>query len=323
MMKVFSLYRQFVQLIMLALLISGCTTKPLAPVNEIVTIRFAALRILDALPLFVAQEQGYFADHGINVEIIPVGSAPEREQLIAAGQADAMINELTSTLFANRDRINFQVVRFARAADREHAVFKILAASNSGITDVSDLKHAQIAISEGTVIEYLTDRLLEAEGFTSTEINKVSIPNISDRLAVLNSGELAAAVLPDPLANLAIQNGAVVVMDDSAHPEYGYSVVTFRKSFIDQNPDAVSAFLSAWERAVSDINLQPDQFKDLLAERELVPPPLLVGYSVPPFVIAGVPSQFQFDDAVAWGKSKGTLVQDMIYSNHINAQFLP
>lgn len=307
----------------LILFVTGCGNQQATQPAKTATIRFAALRILDALPLFVAQEQGYFADAGITVEIIPVGSAPERDQLIAARQADGMITELTSTLFANRESINLQVVRFARAADDEHPVFRILVGRDSGVNTLADLKSVQIAISEGTIIEYLTDRLLEAEGFATADFPKVSIPSISDRLAVLNSGELGAAVLPDPLANLAIQNGARVIIDDSAHPEYGYSVLTFRKSFIDENADALKVFLAGWEKAVEDINRLPDDWLNLLAERELVPPQLLVGYQVPPFVLAGVPTESQFEDAVAWGKSKGIIQQDLIYMDHIDPGYLP
>jgi hypothetical protein len=51
--------------------------------------------------------------------------------------------------------------------------------------------------------------------------------------------------------------------------------------------------------------------------------PLLKDYKVPNFVTAGVPSQAQFDDVLAWGKQKGLLSADVPYAACVNASFLP
>jgi hypothetical protein len=45
------------------------------------------------------------------------------------------------------------------------------------------------------------------------------------RMSLLGSGELPAATLPDPLSLLAEQQGAVVVLDDTSHPEISYSTL--------------------------------------------------------------------------------------------------
>ena len=102
-----------------------------------------------------------------------------------------------------------------------------------------------VGISEGTVIEYLTDRLLEAEGFSADEIQGVAVPKIPDRMALLGTGELSAAMLPEPLSSLAELQGARVILDDTRHPEYSFSVISFRKAVIDENPQAISGFLAA------------------------------------------------------------------------------
>ena len=69
-----------------------------------VNLRIAVLPILDGLPVYVAEQEGLFKKQNLNVEIIPVGSGPERDQLIAAGQADAMINEMVSAIFLTKRR---------------------------------------------------------------------------------------------------------------------------------------------------------------------------------------------------------------------------
>jgi NitT/TauT family transport system substrate-binding protein len=291
--------------------------------NKPTLIRMTVLPILDTLPMYVAEKEGIFEKHQIEVEFIPAGSAPKRDELINAGQADGMINEIVSTIFYNRDQTQVQIVRYARTATSDSGIFQILASAQSGITDIQQLKGAEIGISHGTVIEYLTDRLLQAEGFSQDEIRTIAVPDIGQRMALLGSGELRAAMLPDPLASLILQQGAVFILDDSLHPNYSHSVYTFRKEFIDQNSDAVRGFLAAVEEAVELINANPDNYGVLLTERELVPPPLAGSFKVPQFVTNGVPTQSQWDDVAAWINEKNLDVGNATYEDSINASFLP
>jgi len=302
------------------LILSGCS--PTAP-GEAVTLRMAVLPILDNLPMYVAEQEGLFAAHNVKVEFIPVGSAAERDQVIAAGQADGMINELVATQLYNRDQIQIQVVRFSRTATTTSPQYYILASSDSGITSVDELKGVEIGISQGTVIEYLTDRLLQTEGLTAEDINTIAVPNIAERMALLGSGELKAAMLPDPLSFLAMQQGAVVVLDDSKHPEFAYSTISFLKSSIDEHPDAIRNFLAAVEEATDLINNDPSKWENVLVERKLVPEPLMGTYQLPPYPKASVPSQAQWDDVMAWTKEKGLIDKDISYTESVNASFLP
>lgn len=290
---------------------------------EPVTVKFVVIPVLDTLPIRVAYEEGLFEKYGLNVELIPAQAAPERDQLISAGQADGMINEILSTMFYNQNETQVEIVRYARSATNQDSLFAILVASNSGIESLEDLKGVEIGISEGTVIEYVTSRLLEAEGFSSDDIKGVAVPNISSRVELLLNGELKAAVLPEPLTSLAVSQGARVILADTSHPEYSFSTLTFRKEFIDQNPDAVRGFLAAVEEAVLLLNTKPDQYKNILADHQLVPAPLLETFRMPVFSTAGVPTQTQWDDTLAWAKGKGLITKDLAYSDSVNPSFLP
>ena len=304
--------------LLLTILLATCQTQP-----EAVTLKMAILPIMDALPMYVAQEQGYFAEENITVEFVPVTAAPDRDQLIKAGQADGMINEVVSVIFYNETETEVIIVRFARHAMPDYPHFYILASGQSGITSLEDLKGQEIGISEGTVIEYTTDRLLERSGFTPDEINTVAVPRIPDRLALLGSGELAAGNMPDPLAALVVQQGGRIIIDDSSYPEYGHSVITFRKEVVDANPEAIRGFLRAIEKAVNDINSNKSQWTSLLSDKQLVPAPILENYVVPDYPTASVPSPAQWDDALEWAKSNGYVAGDVAYQVAVDASFLP
>ena len=313
----------FSMLIVLGFFLNACTTQSPGRLGETTVIKIAVLPILDTLPMYVAEAKGLFAKHNVEVEFVPAGSAPKRDELINSGQVDGMINEVVSTVFYNRENTRVQIVRYARIATPDSAIFRILSSSQSGISDVSALKGVAIGVSIGTVIEYLTDRLLQAEGFSPDEIQVIAVPDIGQRMALIGSNELDAAMLPDPLASLVMQQGATLVLEDSLHPEYSHSVYTFRKEFIDQNPAAIRGFLAAIEEAVQNINADPGQFSDLLVDRELVPAPLVGKFSVPIFVTAGVPSREQWDDVVSWIIEKGLDVGVADYNTSITSEFLP
>ena len=306
-------------LILFSLILGGCAPSQ----GESVTLRLALLPVLDTLPVHVALEEGYFEEEGITVELIPVSSAPERDQLLGAGKADGMLNEIVSTMLFNQDKVRLGIVRIARAAASDAPLFRILASGESGITTVDQLKGVPIGISEGTVIEYVTDRLLQEEDFTEEEIVKIPVPKIPDRLALLGSGEIQAAVLPDPLSSLAVQNGAVVVIDDSRHPAYGLSVFSFRTEVLEEHPAAVRAFTAAVEQAVEAINKDPGRYADLMAAKELVPPPVMGDYQVQQFPTAGVPTEGQWQDVLDWARDAGLITGDVPYQESVFDDYLP
>jgi NitT/TauT family transport system substrate-binding protein len=304
---------------LLALALGACTPAS----TPATTLRIGVLPILEALPMYVALSQGTFAEEGLQVEFIPAASAAERDQLMQAGRIDGMINDLVSVLLYNKDQVQIVVVRFARTASTQDPNYRILASGQSGITGVDGLRGVPIGVSEGTVIEYVTDRLLEAEGLSADEIEVVAVPKIPDRLALLESGELQAATLPDPLASLALQAGATLIIDDTAHPEYGTSVLSFRKAVVDQNPEAVRAFLRALETATAAVNADPGKWSTLLTENKLVPAPLLGNYRLPTFPSASVPTEAQYADALDWAMAGGLLTGSAAYTDSVDDSYLP
>jgi NitT/TauT family transport system substrate-binding protein len=305
-----------------AVLLSACGGATPAA-QEDPTLKMALLPILDALPMYVADAQGYFKDAGIKVEFVPVASAAERDQIMQAGQADGMINDLISTVFYNRDGQKIDVVRFARYASPADAQYSILAAKDSGITKPEELKGVEIGISQGTVIDYTTQRLLENAGLKAEDIKTTNVPKIPDRLQLLAEGQMKAANLPEPFASLAEQSGAVRVVDDRGLPSVGTSEISFNISTLKNKPETVKKFLAALEKATADVNADPTKWDTLLTDKKLIPAPLLGKYTLPKFPTASVPSEAQLKDVQAWMMARGLIKQEVPYSQLVDASYLP
>ncbi len=302
----------------LLLLSSGCGGN-----GDTAPLRIGVLPILDALPIFVADQEGIFSQHGVEVELVSVASAAERDQLLQAGKLDVIITDLVALALYNRDTVRVVAVRDAMRPTVAFPQFRIMAAPQSGLSEPEDLAGVPIGVSEGTVIEYVTYRLLQAEGLSQAEIETVAVPKIPERMALLRSGELEAATLPEPLGSLALLDGTAVIVDDTEHIDVSCSVYAFTKEMTETRPDAIRSFLGAVSQASSAINDDKTRWGDLLTARNVVPEPLLGTYELPDYPGDRLPSADQFRDAVDWLIETGRLSTVPAYSDCVNASFLP
>ncbi len=287
------------------------------------TLRMALLPILDVLPFHVAQQNGYFDKVGVKVELIPVKSAQERDSLTQAGQIDGMLTDLISSALFNQNKAQVKIVRTARKAYPNAPMFRILAKPGSSVKSPADLAGLQIGISQNTVIEYITDRMLEHAGLTPDQIAIQEVSAIPVRFELLIKGEIPAACLPDPLASGAIAAGAVPVIDDTVIPELSQSVLAFTVEALQTKRDAARRFLQAWEMAVEELNTNPDKYRDLLIEVGRVPESIRGSFQMPPFPEASVPTPEQVADVVQWALDKGLIQAEIPYERLVDASFLP
>jgi NitT/TauT family transport system substrate-binding protein len=286
------------------------------------TLRIALLPIPDVLPVYVAEEKGYFKELGVEVEMLPVGSAVERDQLLQAGQVDGMINEISGAANFNRDGAEVKIVAIARSPEDKSPLFRILAAPGSGISAPEQLSGVAIGISKNTVIEYVSSRLLSAAGLGMDEISYTSIPVLPERLQLLLSGQVKAVTLPDPLAAAALKAGATEVVSDLALPEVSASVVTFSSKSLENKKQAVKNFMIAWDRAAADLNSDPAAYRQLMLKKIRVPKNVQQDFTIPPMSRKTLPSRAQWDDVMDWMMDKKLLTSPLPYEDSVTAEFL-
>jgi NitT/TauT family transport system substrate-binding protein len=292
------------------------------PKSEITQISIAFLPIIDSLPVYIAQTKGYFNEENLEVKALSVANPIERDRLMQSGEIDAMLNELSTLALFNRDQNQLKAVITVRKPMTDSPYFRILASPGSKISSPLDLADIPVAVSKNTVIEYLTERILFAEGIPIESIITKNVPVIPERFQLLLSGVLPAATLPDPLAEAAIAAGAVLVIDDLSHPKYSESVLSFTTAFINNNSQAVKGFIRAWNRAVTDLNSYPEAFRDLFLEKVPVPEIIENTFRIPEFPYAEIPQQEQWDDVLNWLKKKNLLETYPLYETSITDIFI-
>jgi len=295
-----------------------------ARAQDTVTLRMGLIPILDVLPFYVAQQNGYFEEEGLNVELIPVSSAQERDQLILSGEIDGMLNDLISTGIFNQDDPFIVIVAQARRAYEDAPQIRILAAPRSNITLPSEAANFQIGISENSLIHYITQRALENAGVDASTLTYIAEPNIPVRFQLLMEGSMQVATLPDPLAQAAIEGGAILIADDTSlvEQQFSQSVLSFRKVFADDNPDAVQGFLRAWMRAAADINADPEAYRDLWLENTNVPDSVRDTYVLPPFPTYDITQPAAWDDTVSWLVEQDIIADEIAYEDSVDSSYL-
>jgi NitT/TauT family transport system substrate-binding protein len=299
------------------------TAAPAASASTDTTLKLALIPVLDVIPIYIALQNGYFKDQGIQVETVPVKSPQERDVLLQTGQVDGVLTDLQGVGLLDKDASKVKAVYTSRRPFPDAPLFRILASPKSNIVKAADLKSVPIGISKNTIIEYLTDRILTGEGLSAADINKLDAGAITVRFEQLMNGNLQAAVLPDPLAQAAIAGGAKLVADDTKYKELSQSVLVFQDAALKAKPETVRKFLTAWEQAVKEVNANPEKYRAILMEQGRVPASIKDSYKMPPFPEPGVPSESEVADVAAWLKAKGLVTRDIPYTDMVDTSFLP
>jgi NitT/TauT family transport system substrate-binding protein len=320
-------------------LIAGCGTVPetvyqkespagagSAAPKKLPKLKFGQLPIVDGLPFWVAEQKGYFKEQGVDVEFINFASANERDAAMIGGQVDGMLADLVASASLLGSGSKIQIASLSLGATQAEGPMAILAAPNSGITEVAQLKNQEIAVSLNSVMHFALEKMLLDAGLKPEEIKLISIPQIPLRFETLMSGKVKAAILPDPLFSLAAANGAKMLANDAdAKQNYSQSVIVFaEKALTDpEKLEAVKELFVAYNRAVADIKGDPNGFKDLLVEKARLPQAIKEAYQVVPFSPAQAPKQEDVERVVAWLLEKKVLKAPVTYEALINSAALP
>jgi NitT/TauT family transport system substrate-binding protein len=275
------------------------------------------------LPFHVADQNGYYDQVGVKVELVPVKSAQERDTLMQTGQIDGMLTDLISPILFDQDEAQIKTVRTARKVYPGSPLFSILARPGSDVKSPLDLAGVEIGVAHNTVIHYITDRMLEHAGLSGDQIRVQEVSAIPVRFELLINGELLAATLPDPLASGAMAAGAVLVIDDTSVPDLSQSILIFSTTSLESKPEAVRRFLQAYEMAVDELNNHPEKYSGLLVEVGRVPESIQGTFKMPPFPEASVPTPEQLADVNQWMIDKGIVENQVPYDRMLDDSYLP
>lgn len=125
----------------------------------------------DQAPIFIAQEQGFFQEEGIQVNIISPTDPDAGPKLVAAGHADLAITYQPQLIVQVAQGL--PIVRIASLID--HPLNCLIVRKNSGIRTIADLKGKRIGYSSQVEGTLALSSLLKKAGLTLNDVQAINI----------------------------------------------------------------------------------------------------------------------------------------------------
>lgn len=263
-----------------------------------ITINIGVMPDVESIPFLIAQKNGYFDQEGVRVNIQHFSSAKDRDSALQSGKLDGVITDMAAVLFANEGGIKLRMI------SRNDGDITLMSGKDSGINSVIELKGKDIGLSTNTIMEYTTDRMLEAAGLKPSDVNKIAIPPLPTRLEMLQGGKVTAAILPEPMSGLAINNGAVI-LSSTAELKNKAGAIAFTESSIEKAPEKITAVFRAYDKAVEYLQAEPAEgYIDYIIEEQRFPAAMKDSLVLPRYHKAELPSETIFNDVVLWMQEK-------------------
>lgn len=296
---------------LLVAVLTGCS--PAKSVPEVKnTLTVGLTPAVDAIPFIIAKEKGYFEKRGLDIKFEVFKSAKDRDAAFQSGALDgALSDEVGVCLYQNG---GFDV-KITGVTDGD---FLFVAGKDSGIKSVKDLKGKKVAISEKTVIEYTLDKILEKNAMKPQDIEKVAIPAIPVRLEMLKNNQVDAALLPEPFATFALNDGAVLL--DTAYSEGMFPAVSvFTQKALDTKGKEISEFYKAYNEAVDFVNKTPiAEYEDIVIKTIGYPEEMKGKIKLPEYRKNALPSDSELLSAIDWAVKKRLAKDTLKPSDMVN-----
>jgi NitT/TauT family transport system substrate-binding protein len=287
-----------------------------------VTVRFGVLPVIQALPLFVAAEKGYFREEGLDVELITFNSALEKDIAFTSGQIAGYFGDLQTCIVLNGNNAPIKIAAEVYNATKTGRTFALLISPKYTGKGLREAAKAGVAVSSNTILDYLTAKFLASKGIPLTEAHLVEMKNIPIRLQMLLGGQVPAAVLPEPLATLAESKGAQSLADDSG-TGLSSTVLAFNETFLTNSADRAKAFLRAVDKAAAYINANRDAVRSIMNRECRIPDELQKSFPVPEFPKLALPTAAHVNDVYQWLLQKKTLKKALTYHQMVAEGYVP
>lgn len=271
---------------------------------------------VESIPFIIAEKNGYFTKEGVKVKIEHFTSARDRDSALQSGQLDGVMTDVLAVVFANEGGINLKII------SKNDGNIELMAGKDSGITDLAGLEGRTVGLSTNTIMEYTTDQMLTAGQIKPEKINKVVIPPLPTRLEMLQGGRIDAAILPEPLAGLAIKNGARVLNStDQMGNKAG--AIAFTVQSLKESPKEIKAIFRAYNEAVDYLQKEPvSGYVDFIIQEQGFPSTIKDSLQLPQYHQAGAPDAMIVANVVQWMQAKELIKGNYVYKDLVDESIL-
>lgn len=285
--------------------------------TELVKATFGYVAVTNFAPVYVAKELGYFAEQGLDVEVKAFAGGAEMITDLSTGRLDAGMGGAGPGLFNAIDRdLPLKVIAPGHSEGVPVATPLVVskAACESGaVRSVADLKGKKVAINAPGATEYWLSQALSTGGLTVADVDLETIP-FADAVTALGSGAIDAAMLGEPTATLAEQQGfGVRLATDFPVQGITPTVVYANSDFLANEPDVATKLMAGYLkacRAIMERGLSDPTIAGIVAEYTNLPIELITTSVSPLFSVDGAINGDGLQTLQAFFRGRGELEYD-------------
>ena len=252
------------KVLILILLVASLSIGFIAPVSSAVaeTVKIGVQPWLGYGPWWIADQQGFFTKHGLDVEVVNFTWDADMSAAVASGRVQ-VIAAATNTLIAIRNqKIDLQGFLVLDASYEADAVL-----APDSIKSIVDLKGKKVAYEAGATSDLLINYALKVNNMSLKDIQPVSMA-ASDAGLALIAGRVDVAVTYEPYISAALRQGKGfhVLYTSAERPGLISDLAVSERKYIEQNPETIKALILAWDDAVRFLNDNPDEGGKIIAD---------------------------------------------------------
>ena len=245
----------------------ACSAKDTNDELTKVTLNEVAHSIFYA-PMYVAIENGYFAEEGIDLELITGFGADKTMTAVLTDEADIGFMGSESTIYTYAQGASDYVVNFAQLTNRAGNFL----VSREPIEDFSwDMLKGKNVLGgrAGGMPQMVFESLLKMNGIDpATEVNIDQSIDFGSTAAAFSGGNADFTVEFEPHATALEQKGDGYVVaslgEDSGYVPY--TAFCAKKSFIESNPELIQSFTNALQKGMDYVQTHsPEEIAAVIA----------------------------------------------------------
>src|SRR5579884_822544 len=232
----------------------------------LVHLNVATQHLTSDVGMYVAQERGYFAEQGLDVEFADINTSQGSIPPLAAGQLDVGVGSMSPGLFNAIARgIDIKLVATKGAgppdpnspfAGSNALVLAAGVAASGAIQDYADLRGRTIALPDrGSTLELALTKGLQRGGLTIDDV-EIKLLSYADMLVALANGSVDAAMELEPYIAQGKARGILVVWKRGAelYPGQQATAVVYGPTLTRRGDDVGGRFMVAYTRGLRDYN---------------------------------------------------------------------
>ena len=198
------------------------------------------------LNVWTAKEMGYYAKHGLDVELVLLVGAPLAVAALVGGETPIVHTGASAVITSNL--AGSGAVLIAGAINR----FPYVLFVTEQIKRVEDLRGKKFGVSRiGGADNAAAVTVLDRLGVKESEITYVQAGSIPARLAAMQTNALQATLLQAPETLKAKEIGLRALLDfTKLDVEWQQNGVAVTRDYIQKKPDTVRRFMRAYVEAI-------------------------------------------------------------------------